>query len=60
MKREDMTFDELVEAASCSAISRFMTDGGKGLKAEMHLWMWQAIDWSKEMDKQKKKKKKKK
>ena len=53
-KIEDMTFDELVDQASNRALSRLLTDGGKGLKAEMHSWMWQAIEWRKAQDKKKK------
>jgi len=51
-----MTFEELVADAARNAHDRLLTDGGKGLKGAMHVWMATAIRWSEEQQKKKKKK----
>ncbi len=43
-----MTFEELVDNVSRDLHSALLEGGGKEFKARVHLWLGQAIYWSKE------------
>ena len=43
---EQQSFDELVDQASRRIHSELLAGGGKFMKNEIHLWMAQAILWS--------------
>lgn len=44
---KDMTFEELVEEASRSALSELLKEGGTGLRDALWIWMNTAINWDK-------------
>jgi hypothetical protein len=44
---EEMTFDELVELAMLRIHSDLLAGGGREMRRAVHLWMGQAILWSK-------------
>jgi len=47
---ENLSFDELTEIASVRIHSALLDGGGKAMKAEVHLWMSQAIVWNRMKD----------
>jgi hypothetical protein len=53
-KLEDMSFQELVDFAAIQIHTALLEGGGKAMKAALHLWMGQAILWSKYPKKEKK------
>ena len=57
-KLEDMSYDELVEYVALQAHSALLTEGGRGLRNSIHLWLHQAIIWSADQKEKEKKAKK--
>jgi len=45
---EEMTFNELVELATHCIHSGLLEGGGKEMKRTVHMWLGQAILWSRE------------
>jgi len=47
MRLEDMTYEELVEHVTQRVHLALIEEGGKGMRRTIHLWLSQAILWSK-------------
>lgn len=52
MKLSEYTFDQLVDEGARRAMDNLLTDGGKGLKGAIWMYMNTAIQWRIEKDKE--------